>query len=211
MNKVVATGKSVEEAVKSALIQLGASEEDVSIKIIEQPSKKFFGLMGSKEAVVEVEIINKESSVNSVDVAKAFLEDVFKAMDINVTIEIFNRDDHVLLNLVGKNLGILIGRRGQTLDSLQYLVNIVANKHVSGSKTRFILDAEDYRYRRRLTLEDLAEKLAEKAVRTGRDVVLEPMTPLERKIIHSQLQNHPLVETYSLGEEPNRKVIITLK
>lgn len=211
MNKVVATGKSVEEAVNSALKQLGASEDDVNIKILEQPIKKFFGLMGSKEAVVEVELINKESSTNAVDVAKGFLEDVFKAMDVNVTIEQFNRDDHILLNLVGKNLGILIGRRGQTLDSLQYLVNIVANKHFSGNKTRFILDAEDYRYRRKLTLEDLAEKLAEKAVRTGKDVVLEPMTPLERKIIHSQLQNHPLVETYSLGEEPNRKVIITIK
>jgi len=208
MNKVVATGKSVEEAVQSALRQLSASEDNVKIKVLEQPSKKFFGLMGSKEAIVEVELINKESSV---DVAKSFLEDVFNAMEVEVAIEQFNREDHILLNLVGKNLGILIGRRGQTLDSLQYLVNIVANKQTSGNKTRFILDAEDYRYRRKLTLEDLAEKLAEKAVKTGRDVVLEPMTPLERKIIHSQLQNHPLVETYSLGEDPNRKVVITIK
>jgi len=210
MNKVVATGKSVDEAVKSALRQLGASEDNVNIKILEQPSKKFFGLMGSKDAIVEVELITKMGE-SSIDLAKSFLQDVFSAMEVDVTIEQFNRDDHILLNLVGKNLGILIGRRGQTLDSLQYLVNIVANKQKSGNKTRFILDAEDYRYRRKLTLEDLAEKLAEKAVRTGRDVVLEPMTPLERKIIHSQLQNHPLVETHSLGEEPNRKVIITIK
>jgi len=208
MESVIATGKSVEEAVKSALEKLGTSEDKVKIKVIEQPSKKLFGLMGTKEAVIEVELINL---TNPTDEAKDFLEDVCRTMDIPVEIEQFNKEDHIVLNLVGRDLGILIGRRGQTLDALQYLVNIVANKQAKNNRIRFILDAENYRIKRRNTLEDLAEKLADKVLRTGKDVVLEPMTPMERKIIHTQLQYHPNVKTFSLGEEPNRKVIITKK
>lgn len=209
MEKVIANGKSVDEAVKSALEQLGTTEDKVNIKILEQPSKRLFGLMGTKDAVVEVEVIN---TINPIEEAKSFLNNLFKTMGISVTIEQFNRAEHVELNLVGKDLGILIGRRGQTLDALQYLVNVVANKHSKHEgRTRVILDAEFYRSRRKSTLEDLAEKLADKVLRTGKDVVLEPMTAMERKIIHSQLQDHPKVETYSLGEEPNRKVVITKK
>lgn len=212
MEKVLATGKSVEEAVQSALEQLGTTEDKVEIKVIEKPSKKLFGLMGTKEAVVEVErIVDISKDADPTIEAKNFLDNVFQSMDVPVQIEQFNQQDQVTLNLVGKDLGILIGRRGQTLDALQYLTNIVANKTNSDKRKRIVLDAENYRYRRKTTLEDLAEKLANKAYRTEKDVVLEPMTPLERKIIHTQLQDHPDVETYSIGEEPNRKVVIRKK
>jgi spoIIIJ-associated protein len=108
------------------------------------------------------------------------------------------------------DLGMLIGRRGQTLDALQYLVNIVANRYAS-SHLRIVLDAEDFRERRRKTLEDLSDRLAGRVIRTRKEVVLEPMAPHERKVIHSQLQHHPKVKTFSRGDEPNRRVVITLR
>ncbi len=209
MKKIIATGKTVEEAVSSALRELNATEDKVKVNILEKPTKRLFGLMGSKEAVVEVELLQ---STGHIDVAKTFLTDIFQTMNVPVEIEQMDQDNYnILLNLVGADLGILIGRRGQTLDALQYLVNIVVNKNNKDEKMRIILDAENYRKRRKATLEDLADKLANKVLRTGKDVVLEPMTPLERKIIHTQLQNHGRVQTYSLGEEPNRKVVITKK
>lgn len=207
MKKIIATGKTIEEAVDSALKQLGTTKENVKINIIEKPGKKLFGLMGTKEAVVEVEVINDADPLES---SKTFLNDLFKAMKLSVHIEQFNHDDYTVYNLVGRDLGILIGRRGQTLDALQYLVSIIANKNTINKK-RIILDAENYRSKRKAILEDLADKLANKVLRINQDVVLEPMTPLERKIIHTQLQNHPDIETYSIGEEPNRKVVITLR
>ncbi|WP_342668072.1 RNA-binding cell elongation regulator Jag/EloR [Vulcanibacillus modesticaldus] len=209
MEKVIATGKTVEEAVNSALEKLGTTKENVEVIVIQQPGKRLFGLMGKKDAVVQVEIIQRE--VNPINEAKKFLSDVFQSINLSVQIEQLNQKEHILFNLVGRDLGVLIGRRGQTLDSLQYLVNVVANKYTKDSKVRIILDAENYRSRRKQTLERLANRLAEKVVRTGRDVVLEPMTPLERKIIHTKLQNHPRVQTYSQGEEPYRKIVITKK
>ncbi|GBF11460.1 RNA-binding cell elongation regulator Jag/EloR [Tepidibacillus sp. HK-1] len=208
MEKVIATGKTVEEAVQSALRQLGTTEDRVKVKVLEQPSKRLFGLIG-KNAVVEVELFPEQ--VDPLEEAKKFLFDVFKSMNLKVQIEQFNQADYTVLNFVGKDLGILIGRRGQTLDSLQYLVNIVANRKVDHNRLRIVLDAENYRSRRKATLEELANRLAEKVIRTGKEVVLEPMTPSERKIIHTKLQDHPKVQTYSQGEEPNRKVVITRK
>ena len=220
MNKVIATGKTVEEAVNSALRQLETTEDKVNIRIIEKPGKKLFGLMGTKEAVVEVEVIETDKPIidevfyteEPIDKAKTFLNNIFDAMEIPVDIDDSEESDgNTVLNLIGDDLGILIGRRGQTLDALQYLVNIVANKDSENNRKRIMLDAENYRYRRQATLEDLAEKLADRVLRTGKEVVLEPMTPLERKIIHTQLQDHPKIQTHSTGEEPNRKVVISKK
>ena len=237
MEKIVATGKTVEEAINSALRQLNTTEDKVNVRVIEQPGKRLFGLMGRKDAVVEVSLIHQPSidledeqqrksteedlvtdseiteqvKQDPVEEAKHFLYDVFQTMDISVQIEVSNQDEQIVFNFVGKDLGILIGRRGQTLDSLQYLTNIVANRYTKEGRVRIVLDAENYRSRRKATLEDLALKLADRVIRTGKEVVLEPMSPHERKIIHTKLQNHPKVQTHSQGEEPNRKVMITRK
>jgi spoIIIJ-associated protein len=205
MRKIVVTGKSIDEAVDSGLKQLNAAKDRVKIHVIEEPSKGLFGLIGSKEAKVELELIP-----DAVEEAERFLSDVFRVMDLQVAIDRQEGEQAVTLQLNGSELGILIGRRGQTLDSLQYLVNIVANRHAD-SRVRIILDAENFRERRKQTLEQLALRLADRVVKTRKEVVLEPMPPNERKIIHSKLQDHPKVKTVSIGEEPNRRVSIILK
>jgi spoIIIJ-associated protein len=205
MKTIVVTGKTIEEAVKSGLAQWNVPEERVKIQVLEHPSKGLFGLIGSREAKVELKLIP-----DALEEAVAFLQDVFRTMDLQVRIDRQQTDDGVQFNLSGNELGILIGRRGQTLDSLQYLVNIVANRY-SDAHVRIVLDAENFRERRRQTLVELSERLARRVAKTRKEVVLEPMSPQERKVIHSQLQNHPEVKTFSKGEEPNRRVVIAPK
>lgn len=205
MKKVVVTGKTIEEAVQSGLQQWNVSENRVKIQILEQPSKGFLGLFGAKEARVELELIP-----DAYEEAVLFLQEVFKTMNISITIDQQKEKDGVLFNMSGSELGILIGKRGQTLDALQYLVNIVANRY-SNSHIRIILDAENFRERRKKTLQDLASRLASRVIKTKKEVILEPMNSQERKIIHYELQDHPVVKTYSRGEEPNRRVVIALK
>jgi spoIIIJ-associated protein len=205
MKTIVVTGKTIEEAIKSGLAQWNVPPERVKTQVLEQPSKGLFGLIGAKDAKVELELIP-----DALEEAVAFLEDVFRTMSIQVKIDREHTDDGVQFNLSGKELGILIGRRGQTLDSLQYLVNIVANRY-SNSHLRIVLDAENFRVRRKQTLEELSDRLAKRVIRSRKEVVLEPMSSQERKVIHSQLQNHPDVKTFSKGEEPNRRVVIALR
>lgn len=205
MKKIVVTGKTVEDAVKQGLNQWNVTEQRVKVTVLEQPNKGLFGLFGGKDAKVELELIP-----DPIEEAISFLQDVFATMHVQVKVERQDDKDDTLLNLSGPELGILIGRRGQTLDSLQYLVNIVANRY-SDNYVRVILDAEHFRERRRKTLEDLSNRLASRVVRTKKDVVLEPMSPADRKVIHSQLQNHSSVRTYSKGDEPNRRVVIALR
>ncbi|WP_438445186.1 RNA-binding cell elongation regulator Jag/EloR [Gorillibacterium sp. sgz5001074] len=202
---LIVTGKTVEEAVKQGLGQWKVPENRVKVQVLEQAAKGLFGLFGSKDAKVQLELIP-----DAVEEAIRFLQDVFQTMGVKADIERVEDKDGILLNLTGEELGILIGRRGQTLDSLQYLVNIVANRY-SDKHLRMILDAEHFRERRKKTLEDLAGRLAGRVIRTRKDVVLEPMSPADRKIIHSQLQDHPTVRTYSKGDEPNRRVVISLR
>lgn len=205
MTKIAVSGKTVEEAVQIGLAQLNVTQDRVHVRILEQPAKGLFGLIGSKDAKVELELIP-----DPVEEGIAFLQEVFEAMDQQVNIERTEADSEIKLNLHGNEMGILIGRRGQTLDALQYLTNIVVNRR-SDKHVRIILDAENFRERRKQTLEQLSARLAERVVRTKREVVLEPMPPQERKIIHSELQDHPKVKTHSKGDEPNRRVVITLK
>lgn len=205
MEKIVVTGKTVEEAVKKGLEQWNVPENRVKTTVLEHPTKGLFGIFGSKEAKVELELIpDPEEEVIQ------FLHEIFRTMDLQVQVVKQKGKDGTLLNLSGSEIGILIGRRGQTLDALQYLVNIVANRY-SDSHVRFILDAESFRERRKKTLEDLSKRLANRVIRSKKDVVLEPMSPADRKVIHSQLQNHPSVRTYSKGDEPNRRVVISLR
>lgn len=205
MKKLQVSGKTVEEAVRIGLARLGVGEDRVKVAVLEQPSKGLFGLLGAKEARVELELLP-----DGVDVAIEFLREVAAAMGLNVAVERNDDADAVHINVQGAELGLLIGRRGQTLDSLQYLVNIVANRH-SDRHLRIILDAEQFRERRRKTLEALADRMAMRVVRTRKEVVLEPMTSQERKIIHTRLQGRTDVNTYSQGNEPNRRIVIALK
>ncbi|GMK43845.1 MULTISPECIES: RNA-binding cell elongation regulator Jag/EloR [Paenibacillus] len=206
MKKIVASGKTIDDAVRSGLTQLNVAKDRVKVLVMEQPSKGLFGLIGVKEAKVELELI-PDPTIE----AEQFLRDVSEAMGLTIAIDRKQTKEATYLSVSGGgDIGMLIGRRGQTLDALQYLVNIVANRY-SDSHLRIVLDAEDFRERRRKTLEELSERLAGRVVRTKKEVVLEPMSSHERKVIHSQLQNHPRVKTYSKGDEPNRRVVIALK
>lgn len=208
MNKVVeATGKNVDEAVKNALSELNISRDKVDVEILDEGNKGLFGLLGSKNARVKVTVKNDYSYM-----AKTFLREVLNAMDIKSEIHMEDSDDALKISLRGPNMGILIGHRGETLDSLQYLVSLVVNKDNTGSEyKRVILDTENYRLRREETLVRLANRLAAKAKTQSKSVVLEPMNPYERRIIHSALQDNPYVTTHSEGEEPFRKIVIELK
>jgi len=206
MMKIVASGKTIEDAVRNGLTQLQVTEDRVKMHVLEQPSKGLFGLIGAKDAKVELELIP-----DAIEEAEKFLLEVAAAMGLQVSIDQKQTKEGILLAVSGSgDLGMLIGRRGQTLDALQYLVNIVSNRY-SDSHLRIVLDAEDFRERRRKTLESLSDRLAGRVIRTRKEVVLEPMSPHERKVIHSQLHNHPKVKTYSKGDEPNRRVVIALK
>ncbi len=205
MDEIRQSGKSIDEAVAAALAELGASKDEVSITVIEEGSKGLFGMFGGKEAVVLV-----RRNFNPERAAENFLREVFLSMGLIVKIEIQLKDKHLFIDLTGEDMGILIGKRGQTLDALQYLVNLVVNKS-SASYISVMLDTENYRQRRKETLETLAFNLAKKVKHTKKNVVLEPMNPYERRIIHSALQNDRFVTTFSEGEEPYRNVVITLK
>lgn len=208
MKRIEMTGRTVEEAISAALQELQLEKSDVDIQILEEPSKGFLGILGGKMARVQV-----AEKISPLLTTKKFLEDVTAKIGVNVEVLVKEEtdDQYVKMELVGKNLGILIGRRGDTLDALQYLANLVANKKNNGERVKIIIDAEDYRKRREETLVKLALRMADKAKKTGQKVVLEPMNPQERRIIHTALQNEAQIETFSEGEEPFRKVVISLK
>ena len=199
-------GKTVDDAVVEACSKLLISRDKLEYEVVDEGNSGFLGL-GSKPAVIKA-----RQKLNIDDTAKVFLDDVFKAMGIDATVNIkYDEFDKTMnIDLTGEDMGILIGKRGQTLDSLQYLTNLVVNKNVE-EKIHVKVDTEDYRKRRRQTLENLAKNMASKVKRTRRSVTLEPMNPYERRIIHSALQNDKYVTTHSEGEEPYRKVVITLK
>ena len=229
-----ASGKTVEEAIALAASKLGVTTDLLDYKVIQQPSNGFFGLFGTKPARIEAVVKSQpasskepagvtEAAEESVSVgeivsieeqakiAEKFLQDVFQTMKLDVKIERGESEEGVLFQLIGENLGILIGKHGQTLDSLQYLANLAANRGISENRARIIIDIENYRSRREDTLVRLAGHLAEKACRIGEEVHLEPMNRHERKIIHMALQDNRRVSTYSAGDEPRRYVVIAPK
>ena len=207
MEFIEVKGKTVEEAITNAQLQLGISSDQMEYEIIERESNGFLGLIGKKDAVIKA---RKKS--NLIDDTLEFLDKMFAAMNMEVKSTIdYNEESRTMnIDFSGEEMGILIGKRGQTLDSLQYLVSLVVNKE-SDSYIKVKVDTEDYRERRKATLENLAKNLSYKVKRTRRPVTLEPMNPYERRIIHSALQNDRYVETHSEGDEPYRKVVITLK
>ena len=219
--------KTVEEAVTAASVEFGVTSESLDYEIIEKGSAGFLGI-GAKQAVIKAKVADKpEEEKNLIDKTSDYLEVLFKAMDIETkfTIDFDEVNNNMNINLEGPEMGILIGKRGQTLDALQYLIGLYVrkeNKILNGieasdddeKKDNYIhvkVDTENYRARRKDTLENLAKNIAFKVKRSRRSVTLEPMNPYERRIIHSALQNDKYVATRSEGEEPYRKVVVYLK
>mgnify|MGYP000527736103 FL=1 len=192
------SAKTVDEAVKLALAELGLDRDNVEIEVIEEGSRGLFGL-GAKDAVVKV-----TPNINLEGRAREFLDNVFVSMGLRVELDVKTEGKIMTINLIGDNLGIIIGKRGDTLDALEHLVNLCVNKG-DGEYVKVILDAEDYRARRE------QKNLAASVTRNNRKITLEPMHSNERRIIHATLQNNPNVDTFSIGDEPNRKVVIAPK
>lgn len=206
MEFIEISAKNVDDALTEASVKLGTTSDQIEYEIIDKGSTGFLGI-GSKNAVIKA---RKKFSIE--DSVREFLSKVFDAMKLEVEILIKVDEENKLIDveLKGDEMGILIGKRGQTLDSLQYLTNLAINKH-SDQYYKVKVDTEDYRKRRRETLENLAKNIAYKVKRTKRSVALEPMNPFERRIIHSALQNDKYVTTFSEGEEPYRHVVVALK
>lgn len=200
------SAKTVDDAITEACQKFSVTSDKLEYEVIEEGSAGFLGI-GFKAAVIKARV---KSSIT--DIARAFLNDVFEAMNLTVVIDIkYDELEHFMdIDLSGDEMGILIGKRGQTLDSLQYLTSLVVNKDVD-NYIRVKVDTENYRKRRKDTLENLAKNIAFKVKRTKRPVSLEPMNPYERRIIHSALQNDRYVVTHSEGDEPFRRVVVTLK
>lgn len=200
------TGKTVEDAVMEAAIQLETTSDKLNYEVVDKGSSGFLGI-GSRPAKIRAVKI-----LSSKEIAEEFLNQVFSAMQIRVDVNIDENQEEKTMNidLSGDDMGVLIGKRGQTLDSLQYLVSLVVNKDEE-DYIRVKVDTENYRQRRKDTLENLAKNISFKVKRTGKAVTLEPMNPYERRVIHSALQNDRYVETHSEGEEPFRHVVVTLK
>ena len=206
MKTIEMTGKTVEEALKHALDELKLTKDKVDVEVIDEGSKGLFNLIGAKPAKVKV-----TAKPDSLDNAKTFLVNVLSSMDINADIDIKEENDIIKINLKGPKMGLVIGYRGETLDSLQYLVSLVVNKNHENPYKKVVLDAENYRHKREETLIKVAQKTAYKVKKSGRPYKLEPMNPYERRIIHSALQEYTDINTYSEGEEPFRRIIISLK
>lgn len=206
MDWVEFSAKTVDEALTKALIKLETNSENIEYEVIEKETNGILGLF-SKPAKIRVKL------KNSVDhIAENFLTKIIKAMNIEAVIDVdYAQSENILdIDIKGEDMGVLIGKRGQTLDSLQYLTSLVVNKEAN-SYIKVKLDTENYRARRKETLENLARNISYKVKRTRKPVSLEPMNPYERRVIHSVLQNDKFVETHSEGEDPFRKVVITLK
>lgn len=206
MEFINVSAKTVDDAITEACQKFSVTSDKLEYEVVEEGSSGFLGI-GSKDAVIKARV---KSSVQ--DKAKDFLKDVFEAMNLTVVIDVKydELEKNMDIDLSGDEMGVLIGKRGQTLDSLQYLVSLVVNKDVE-DYIRVKVDTENYRKRRKDTLENLAKNIAFKVKRTKRPVSLEPMNPYERRIIHSALQNDKYVTTHSEGEEPFRRVVVTLK
>lgn len=209
MEYIEVSAKTVNEAITEACQKLEVTSDRLDYQVIDEGSSGFLGI-GSKPAIIKAAV--KVENISVEDVAKNFLNDVFAAMNMIVVVNVeYNEEKKEMdIDLSGSDMGVLIGKRGQTLDSLQYLVSLVVNKELE-DYIRVKVDTENYRARRKETLENLAKNIAYKVKRTKRPVSLEPMNPYERRIIHYTLQNDKYVTTHSEGEEPFRRVVVTLK
>lgn len=207
MKSIDMTGKTVDEAIQKALEQLNLTKDEVEINIVDEGSKGFFNLIGSKPAKVNITVKEK----TYIEDVKSFINGILDKMNIQADIAVKEEYNNIYVNLVGPKMGSIIGYRGETLDALQYLVSLVINKNHNKEYKRIILDAEHYREKREATLVRVAHKTANKVIKSKKSFKLEPMNPYERRIIHSALQDSKYVTTYSEGEEPRRRVVIDVK
>ncbi|WP_238901124.1 RNA-binding cell elongation regulator Jag/EloR [Clostridium sp. YIM B02500] len=206
MKSVEVEGKTVEEALNKALSELDANKDMVDIEILDHGSKGLFNVIGVKPARIRV-----SRKYNYIEDARNFIVHILKGMEVEATIDIKEENDSIIINLSGEKMGVIIGYRGETLDSIQYLVSLVVNKLHELPHKKVILDTEDYRSKREETLKGVAIKTANRVKKTKKSFKLEPMNPYERRIIHSALQEDAFVNTYSEGEEPFRRVVVELK
>jgi len=205
MSWVEASGATTEEATREVLKQLSAEAQRVEIEVLDSGSKGFLGIIGNKQARVRGRLkLTPEMTITE------FLEQVIKVIGLDVKFQIIPGEENWKVNFEGRDVRLLIGRRGETLNSLQLLTSLAINKRLD-NKVRLVMDAEGYRERREETLRKLAVRLTERVRRTMREVVLEPMTPNERRVIHVALQDNPWVTTSSTGDDPYRKVVISPK
>ena len=207
--EIISTGRSVEEALETAVAELGApNAEAIEYTVIEAPKKGFLGF-GSAPAK-----ISASYTVKGADIALDFIRNLVAGMGLDAKVTLTDgEDDNKLIRVDGESAGVLIGHHGDTLDSLQYLANLAANKKVAGEKReycRITVDVENYRFKREETLRALARRMADKVLRYKKSVMLEPMNPYERRIIHSEVQKIAGVSTNSIGSENNRKVVLYL-
>ncbi len=221
MKTIEKNGATVDAAIESALKELGCGKDDVEIEVISAGKRGFFGL-GSVEAKVRVTLKEKEEvkieeekypeikPVNERPSVEEYLSDILSHMGIDASLEKTEDEGSVTIDISGDLMGVVIGRRGDTLDALQYLCSLVHNKGRE-EYVRVNLDTENYRAKREETLVNLAKRIAGTVSRTGRSITLEPMNPNERRIIHSTLQAYEDINTYSIGEDPNRKIVVASK
>jgi spoIIIJ-associated protein len=205
MKSIIVEDSSVEEAVQNALKKLEVSREQVEVDVLEEGSRGIFGFIGGRQAKVKVTL--KETPEQLI---KKFIDEVIEAMELSVDYNVFFVDEYWCVEFQGKDVRFLIGRRGKTLNALQMLTNLAVNRELE-DRVKIIIDAEGYRKKREETLRRLARKTAERVCRTKSDIILEPMTPQERRIIHLELQDNDWVCTSSRGDEPYRKVVIRYK
>ncbi|MCB2308974.1 protein jag [Clostridium estertheticum] len=199
-------GKNVEDAISKSLDELKVTRDKVEVETLDEGSKGFLNIIGVKPAKIRVTV--KRDSLKE---AETFLMEVLESMNMKAEVNLKGENNEIHIDLIGPNMGLLIGYRGETLDALQYLVSLVVNKNHDEEYKRVLLDTENYRAKREETLKRLASKIAYKVRVSGRVLKLEPMNPYERRIIHSSLQNDTYIYTFSEGEEPYRRVVVDLK
>lgn len=208
MKYIIESAKTVEEAIEKALLELNLEREQVEVDILDEGSKGFLGLIGARDAQVKLtEIKNIEN------MSREFLQKIIESMDLEASIDIKHEKDNLNIDIVGidpEDKGIIIGKRGNTLDAIQYLLSIFINKD-EDEYIRVTIDIEGYREKRKNTLIRLAQRMAQKAISSKIKVKLEPMNPYERRIIHFTLQDYKEITTYSEGKDPYRRVVIKLK
>ena len=205
--KIEIRSKSKEEAIQSALLELGVEEKDIEVAVIQNPSKGFLGFLGAKDGIYEVTVIKKEE----IEIAKEFIENILLKSKINAKVNATQEDNLIKISIEGKEATCLIGRRGETLDAVQFLTGLALNKINKDSNMRVLVDIENYRNKREESLVRYARKVAREVAKTRRTKKLDYMNPYERRIVHSALQNDKYVITYSEGTDPYRRLVIEYK
>ena len=222
-NSIISEGHTTSEAIEKGLKILNTTREKVEIKVLEEEKRSFFSILEPRIVKVEMKLkeninnIDEEETISEEEIKKVeegikkFLYDIFGKMKINnFKFNMFYKNEYINVTLEGEDVNHLIGYRGETLNAIQTIISSYVSTKLH-SKVKVVMDINSYKEKRRVVLEDLAVKMANKVVKTGKNVTLEPMQPYERKIIHSKLQNNNKVRTHSIGENQNRRVVIELK